>query len=38
MIINAFANLPEPPGKDYWDEFSRYVLSQAEEFDKQVGR
>lgn len=36
MTINAFANLPEPPGKAYWDEFSRYFLPQAEEFDKQV--
>ena len=35
MIMNAFANLPEPPGPAYLDAFSRVFLAKAPEFDKQ---
>ena len=35
MIVNAFANLPEPPGPAYWDAFSQVFLEKASDFDKQ---
>lgn len=35
MIMNAFANLPDPPPPAYWDAFSKVFLIKAADFDKQ---